>query len=122
MTQIRNRVTVRQPKSKPSGTHRVPARQKLCLVFSLALLMAIGQISYALADTGITVLDQLLELIDQYKLGIAIMGLTVIALGFLARPLLPEASVNARTYTVSMVVGGILLILAPTIAAAIVGS
>jgi hypothetical protein len=41
---------------------------------------------FVLADTGIPVLDHLLELIDQYKLGIAIEGPTTVALGFLVRP------------------------------------
>jgi len=37
--------------------------------------------------TGIPILDTILDLIMQYRLGIAMMGLAVIAVGLLARPM-----------------------------------
>ena len=72
--------------------------------------------------TGIPILDTILDLIMQYRLGIAMMGLAVIAVGLLARPIAPEWSAHNRTSVATMVIGGIVLILLPTLAAAIVGT
>ena len=72
--------------------------------------------------TGIPILDTILDLIMQYRLGIAMMGLAVIAVGLLMRPIAPEWSANNRTAVATMVIGGIVLILLPTLAAAIVGT
>jgi uncharacterized membrane protein len=71
--------------------------------------------------TGIPILDQILALIDQYKLGIAMIGIAVIAVGLLLRPIAPEWSAHNRTAVATMVIGGIVLALLPTLAAAIVG-
>ncbi len=72
--------------------------------------------------TGIPILDTILNLIMQHRLGIAMMGLAVIAVGLLARPIAPEWSAHNRTAVATMVIGGIILILLPTLAAAIVGT
>lgn len=74
-----------------------------------------------MGGTGIPILDTILGLIDQYKTGIAIMGVVVVAIGLLLKPVAPDFSASHRGALVSMVVGGILLALAPTIASAIVG-
>jgi hypothetical protein len=71
--------------------------------------------------TGIPILDTILGLIDQYKLGFAMMGLAVIAVGLLSKPFAPDWSAAHRSAIVAMVVGGIVLALLPTLAAAIVG-
>lgn len=71
--------------------------------------------------TGIPILDALLALIDQYKLGIVMMGLAVVAVGLLAKPVAPHWSADHRGAIVSMVIGGILLTLLAPLAAAIVG-
>ncbi len=71
--------------------------------------------------TGIPILDALLGLIDQYKMGIVMMGLAVVAVGLLAKPVAPNWSADHRGAIVSMVVGGILLTLLAPLAAAIVG-
>jgi len=71
--------------------------------------------------TGIPILDQILALIEQYKLGIAMVGMAVIAVGLLLRPIAPEWSAHNRTAVATMVIGGIVLTLLPTLAAAIVG-
>ena len=71
--------------------------------------------------TGIPILDQILALIDQYKLGIAMIGIAVIAIGLLMKPIVPEWSAHNRSAIAAMVVGGIILTLLSTIAAAIVG-
>jgi hypothetical protein len=72
--------------------------------------------------TGIPILDTILDLIMQYRLGIAMVGLAVIAIGLIARPIAPEWSAHNRTAVAMMVIGGIVLILLPTLAAAIVGT
>ena len=71
--------------------------------------------------TGIPILDTILDLIMQYRLGFAMMGLAVVAVALLLRPVAPEWSANNRSAVATMVVGGIILILLPTLAAAIVG-
>jgi hypothetical protein len=71
--------------------------------------------------TGIPILDQILALIEQYKLGIAMIGIAVVAMSLLLKPIAPEWSAHNRSAVATMVIGGILLTLLPTIAAAIVG-
>ena len=71
--------------------------------------------------TGIPILDTILDLIMQYRLGFAMMGLAVVAVGLLLKPIAPEWSSNNRSAVAAMVIGGIILILLPTLAAAIVG-
>ena len=71
--------------------------------------------------TGIPILDQILALIEQYKLGIAMVGMAVVAVGLLLRPIAPEWSAHNRSAVATMVIGGIILTLLPTLAAAIVG-
>ena len=71
--------------------------------------------------TGIPILDTILGLIQQYRLGFAMMGLAVIAVALLLRPIVPEWSANNRSAVAMMVIGGIVLLLLPTLAAAIVG-
>ena len=72
--------------------------------------------------TGIPILDTILELIMDYRLGIAMIGLAVVAVGLLMRPIAPEWSAHNRTAVATMVIGGIVLVLLPTLAAAIVGT
>ena len=72
--------------------------------------------------TGIPILDQILAIIEQYKLGLAMVGIAVVAVGLLLRPIAPEWSANNRAAVATMVIGGIVLTLLPTLAAAIVGA
>ena len=71
--------------------------------------------------TGIPILDAILALIEQYKLGLAMVGIAVVAVGLLLKPIAPEWSANNRAAVATMVIGGIVLTLLPTLAAAIVG-
>lgn len=98
-----------------------PQHNRWVLTALLLSLLLVGQINFAFAQSGIPIIDQLLDLIEQYKLGIAMVGVAVIALGLLARPIAPEWSANNRSAIASMVIGGILLMMLPTIAGAIVG-
>ncbi len=72
--------------------------------------------------TGIPVLDAILDLIMQWRLGIAIMGLAVIAVGLLLRPIAPEWSAHNRPAIAMMVIGGVMLTMLPALAGAIIGS
>ena len=45
----------------------------------------------------------------------------VVALGLLLRPIAPDWSAHNRTAVATMVIGGIILTLLPTLAAAIIG-
>ncbi|MBN1657229.1 MAG: hypothetical protein JXA93_02455 [Anaerolineae bacterium] len=72
--------------------------------------------------TGIPILDAILALIEEYKLGLAMVGIAVVAVGLLLKPIAPEWSAHNRTAVATMVIGGIVLTLLPTLAAAIVGS
>ena len=99
-----------------------PQYNRWTLMALLLSLLLAGQIGFAFAQgTGVPILDQLLDLIDQYKLGIAMIGIAVVAIGFLARPIAPQWSADNRSAIASMVIGGVLLTMLPTIAAAIVG-
>ena len=71
--------------------------------------------------TGIPILDAILNLIREWRLGIAIMGLAVIAVGLLMRPIAPEWSAHNRTAIATMVIGGFMLTVLPTLAGAIIG-
>ena len=46
--------------------------------------------------TGIPILDTILDLIMQYRLGFAMMGLAVVAVALLLRPVAPDWSANNR--------------------------
>jgi len=72
--------------------------------------------------TGIPILDAILALIEDYKLDLAMIGIAVVAVGLLLRPIAPEWSAHNRTAVATMVIGGIILTLLPTLAAAIIGA
>ncbi len=72
--------------------------------------------------TGIPILDAILDLIMEWRLGIAIMGLAVIAMGLLMRPIAPEWSAHNRPAIAMMIIGGVMLTILPTLATAIIGA
>ena len=72
--------------------------------------------------TGIPILDAILQLIMDWRLGLAIMGLAVIAVALLMRPVAPEWSANNRPTIAMMIIGGVILGMLPTLATAIVGA
>jgi hypothetical protein len=72
--------------------------------------------------TGIPIIDGILAFIDSNKLAIAMLGVAVVAIGLLAKPVFPDLWNSHRNSIVYMVIGGILLTMIPTIAALIVGS
>jgi len=71
--------------------------------------------------TGIPILDAILDFIDSYKLGIAMIGIAVIGMGLLIKPVFPSLW-DRREAIVYMVIGGVVLVMIPTLAALIVGS
>ena len=72
--------------------------------------------------TGIPLLDAILDFIDSYKLGIAMIGIAVIGMGLLIKPVIPSLWDRNREAIVYMVIGGVVLVMIPTPAALIVGS
>jgi len=72
--------------------------------------------------TGIPILDAILDFIDSYKLGIAMIGSAVIGMGLLIKPVFPSLWDRNREAIVYMVIGGVVLVMIPTLAALIVGS
>lgn len=98
-----------------------PQQNRRTLVALLLGLLLAGQVSFAYAQSGIPIIDAILDFIDQYKLAIAMVGIAVIALGLLAKPVFPDLWNNHRSSLVYMIAGGILLTMIPTIAALIVG-
>lgn len=72
--------------------------------------------------TGIPILDAILDLIMQWRTGIAIMGLAIVGTGLLMRPIAPEWSGNNRSTVAMMVMGGFILTILPTLASAIIGA
>ena len=72
--------------------------------------------------TGIPILDAILDFIDQYKLGIAMVGIAVVGLALLIKPVFPSLWDRNREAIVYMVIGGVVLVMIPTLAALIVGS
>jgi len=92
-------------------------------VLLLVALLALGVVRpvFAQSGTGIPIIDGILDFIDQYKLAIAMLGVAVVALGLLSRPIFPDLWNSHRTSLVYMVLGGILLTMIPTVAALIVG-
>ncbi len=61
--------------------------------------------------TGIPILDTILDLIMNWRLGLAMMGLAVIAISALLMPVIPDGVSNAKRYLVGMIAGGVILAL-----------
>ena len=103
--------------------HLDPQSNRAARVLLLTTLLAVGVVSpvFAQGGTGIPIIDGILDFIDQYKLAIAMLGVAVVALGLLVKPVFPDLWNNHRSSIVYMVLGGILLTMIPTVAALIVG-
>ncbi len=99
-----------------------PRANKATRVLSLTLLLAVATATPAFAQTSIPIIDGILDFIESNKLAIAMLGVAVVAVGLLTKPVAPDWSGNHRGAVVAMVVGGIILALLPEIAALIVGS
>ena len=100
-----------------------PRTRRAPRVLLLVTLLAAGVVSpvFAQSGTGIPIIDGILDFIDQYKLAIAMLGVAVVALGLLVKPVFPDLWNSHRSSIVYMVLGGILLTMIPTVAALIVG-
>ncbi|HFD39959.1 MAG TPA: hypothetical protein ENJ31_08985 [Anaerolineae bacterium] len=72
--------------------------------------------------TGVPIIDGILDFIDSYKLPLAILGVAIIAVGLLVKPVFPDLWDRHKNSIVYMVLGGILLTMIPTVAGLIVGS
>lgn len=63
----------------------------------------------------IRVLDAILDLGMQNRLGIAMIGLAVVAVGLVMQPVIPEWLANNRAAAAATIIGGIVLTLAAAI-------
>jgi hypothetical protein len=72
--------------------------------------------------TGIPILDSILEFIETNKTGFAMVGIAVVGLALLIKPVFPSLWERNREAIVYMVIGGVVLAMIPTLAALIVGS
>ena len=100
-----------------------PRSNRAIGVLLLTTLLTAGVVTpvFAQSGTGIPIIDGILDFIDQYKLAIAMLGVAVVALGLLVKPVFPDLWNSHRSSIVYMVLGGILLTMIPTVAALIVG-
>jgi hypothetical protein len=88
------------------------------------LLAAVALVvtSPAFAQSGIPIVDGILDLIDQWKPAIVMLGVALIAVGLLGRKILPESVADNRAAITSMVIGGVLLTQLDTITNLIIGA
>ena len=99
------------------------------IVALVTLLAAANAIIPTIADAAppaqvptITIFDVIIDAINQYKTPIAILGIMVIGLGLLAKPLAPEWAAQNRGAVTSMIFGGILIFGAAEFAPMILGT
>jgi hypothetical protein len=72
--------------------------------------------------TGIPILDGILDFIDTNKGAFAAVGIAVVGLALLVKPIFPSLWERNREAIVYMVIGGIVLTMIGTLSALIVGS
>ena len=94
------------------------------LLLAALLTVSIGTpvLAQGGGGTGVPIIDGILDFIDSYKLPLAILGVAIIAVGLLVKPVFPDLWDRHKNSIVYMVLGGILLTMIPTVAALIVGS
>ena len=71
--------------------------------------------------TGIPILDGILDFIDSNKGALAMIGIAVVGLALLVKPVFPSMWERNREAIVYMVIGGVVLTMIGTLAALIVG-
>jgi hypothetical protein len=98
-----------------------PRSNRWVLMAVLLGVLLMGQMSLAYAQSGIPIIDGILDFIDQYKLGIAMAGVAIIGLAALMRPLNPDMWNNHRNSLLYMIGGVVVLMMIPAIANLIVG-
>ena len=104
-----------------------PRSNRATRTLLLAALLTVSIATPVLAQgggggTGVPIIDGILDFIDSYKLPLAILGVAIIAVGLLAKPVFPDLWDRHKSSIVYMVLGGILLTMIPTVAGLIVGS
>ena len=100
-------------------------RYVVALVLLVAANALIPTIAYAAPPAqvpDIAIFDVLIDAINQYKTPIAILGIMVIGLGLLAKPIAPEWAAQNRGAITSMILGGILIFGAAQFAPMILGT
>jgi hypothetical protein len=72
--------------------------------------------------TGIPILDSILDFIETNKPAFAMVGIAVVGLALLVKPVFPSLWDRNREAIVYMIIGGVVLAMIPTLAGLIVGS
>jgi hypothetical protein len=88
----------------------------------LAGLLVLGTSAMAFAQTGIPIMDGILDFIQQYKTGLAMLGVAIAGAGMLTRLFAPDWSRDHKSAFISMIAGGVVLSMVSQIASLIVGS
>ena len=99
-----------------------PRDNRATRVLCLAAVMTIGVTQVAFAQSGLPILDGILQFIQDYKGVITTVGVAVFGVGLLTRLVAPDWSRDHKAAFVSMILGGIVLSMVDDIAALIVGS
>jgi len=116
-------------KSEKGGIVKTKYVQRGRTIVALVLLIAANAILPTIAYAAppaqvpdIAIFDAIIDAIDTYKTPIAILGIMVIGLGLLAKPLAPEWAAQNRGAVTSMIFGGILIFGAAEFAPMILGT
>jgi uncharacterized membrane protein len=99
-------------------------RKILAVWIAILLMNLVPIIAYAAPPAQvpqIAIFDAIIEAIDLYKTPIAILGIMVIGLALLAKPIAPEWAAQHRGAITSMILGGILIFGAAEFAPMILG-
>ena len=123
------RLSTLTAKSEKGGIVKTKYVQRGRTIVALAVILAVNALIPAIAYAAppaqvpdIAIFDAIIEAIDQYKTPIAILGIMVIGLGLLAKPLAPEWAAQNRGAVTSMIFGGILIFGAAEFAPMILGT
>jgi hypothetical protein len=98
-----------------------PTRNRAARISLLVCLLTLGTSAMAFAQTGIPIMDGILDFIQEYKGGLAMVGIAVLGAGLLTRLFAPDWSRDHKSAFISMIAGGIVLSMVGEIAQLIVG-
>jgi hypothetical protein len=91
------------------------------LLLGSLLTLGTSALAFAQSGTGIPIMDGILQFIQDYKGGLAMVGIAVLGAGLLTRLFAPDWSRDHKSAFISMIAGGIVLSMVGEIAALIVG-
>ena len=99
-----------------------PKDNRVTRVLCMVAVMTVGITPAAFAQSGIPIMDGILQFIQDYKGVISMVGVAVFGVGLLTRLVAPDWSRDHKPAFVSMILGGIVLSMVDEIATLIVGA